>query len=114
MFTELFTCLYDQSYRFLSSFVVLYLPVSEIANVLPVGVYCCFTGTSSFTIMFTVIILVCLLKRMCIPSFVFIIGCFSELNVGLDTLCWHNNRHRRIMRLKFQHSWLVYHPQSYA
>ena len=48
--------------------------VSEIANVLPEAVYCCFTRTTLFTTMFTVMIVVCLLKSMCIPSFV-LIGC---------------------------------------
>ena len=54
------------------SFVALHLPVFTIANVLPEGVYCCFTRTTLFTTMFTVISLVCLLKSMCIPSFVLI------------------------------------------
>ena len=36
------------------SFVTLHLLVSEIANVLPEAVYCCFTRTTVFTKMFTV------------------------------------------------------------
>ena len=51
------------------SFVTLHLLVSEI-NVSPEAVYCCFTRTTSFTTMFTVIIVVCLLKHMCMPSFI--------------------------------------------
>ena len=47
----------------------LHLPVSEIVNVLPDGVYCCFTGTTCtlFTTEFTMITLVCSLNSMCIP-----------------------------------------------
>ena len=56
------------------SFVTLHLLVSERANVLPEAVYCCFTRTTLFTTMFTIMIVVCLLKSMCIPSFV-LIGC---------------------------------------
>ena len=36
-----------------------------VSNVLPEAVYCCFTRTTLFTTMFTVIIVVCLLKRIC-------------------------------------------------
>ena len=35
------------------SFVALHLLVSEIANVLPEGVYCCFTRAALFSTMFT-------------------------------------------------------------
>ena len=41
--------------------------------------YYCFTRTTLFTTMFTVIIVVCSLKSMCIPSFVLIGCCVSEL-----------------------------------
>ena len=51
----------------------------------PEGVYCCFTRTTS---MFTVIIVVCLLKRLCIPSFVLIGCCVSELH---GHLCPYRN-----------------------
>ena len=37
------------------SFVTLHLLVSEIANVLPEAVYCCFTRTTLFTTMCTVL-----------------------------------------------------------
>ena len=47
------------------SFVCLHLLVSEI---LPEVVYCCFTRTTLFTTMFTVIIVVRSLKSLCIPS----------------------------------------------
>ena len=57
------------------SFVTLHLLVSEIANVLPEAVYCCFTRTTLFTTMFTGIIVVRSLKSMCIPSFVLIGYC---------------------------------------
>ena len=57
------------------SFVRLYVSLSEI--VLPEGVYCCFTRTTLFTTMFTMIILVYLLKCLCIPSFIFIDFCVS-------------------------------------
>ena len=60
------------------SFITLHLLVSEI--VLPEAVYCCFTRTTLFTTMFTVIIVVCSLKSMRVPSFI-LIGCFvSELH----------------------------------
>ena len=65
------------------SFVTLHLLVSEIANVLPEAVYCCFTRT---TTMFTVMIFVCLL--MCIPSFVLIGCCMRELH---GHLCHYRN-----------------------
>ena len=54
--------------------------MSEIANVLPEAVYCCFTRTTLFTTMFTVMIVVYLLKSMCISSFVLIGCCVSELH----------------------------------
>ena len=38
------------------SFFTLHFLISEIANVLTEGVYCCFTRTTLFTTMFTVII----------------------------------------------------------
>ena len=60
------------------SFVFLHLPVSWIA--LPEHVYCCFTRTTLFTTMFTVIIVVCSLKSMCVPSFIVIGCCVSELH----------------------------------
>ena len=60
------------------SFVWLHLLVSEI--VLPEGVYCCHTRTTLFTTIFTVIIVVRLLKSMCIPSFVLIGCCVCELH----------------------------------
>ena len=51
-----------------------------VANVLPEDVYCCFTRATLFTTMFTIIVLVCSLKSMCIPSFILIGGCVSELH----------------------------------
>ena len=51
-------------------------------NVWPEAVYCCFTRTTLFTIMFTVIIVVCSLKTICIPSFVLIGCCVSELHAS--------------------------------
>ena len=41
-------------------------------HILPEGVYCCFTRTTLFTTMLTVIIVVCSLKSMCVPSFIVI------------------------------------------
>ena len=38
-------------------------------NVLSEFVYCCFTGTTLFITMFTVLMIVCLLKSIRIPSF---------------------------------------------
>ena len=58
--------------------------VSEIAKVLPEAIYCCFTRTTLFTTMFTIIIVVCLL---CIPSFVLIVCCISELHGHLCPYC---------------------------
>ena len=52
--------------------------------VLPEAIYCCFTRTTLFTTMFTVITVVCSLS---IPSFVFI-GCVSELH---GHLCPYRN-----------------------
>ena len=43
---------------------------------MPEAIYCCFTRT----ILFTVSIVVCSLKSMCIPSFVLIGCCVSELH----------------------------------
>ena len=37
-------------------FVALNLPVSEIVHILPEAVYCCFTRTTLFTTIFTVIL----------------------------------------------------------
>ena len=54
-------------------------------NTLPEAVYCCFTRTTLFTIMFTVIIVVCLLKAMCLPM---INCCVSELH---GHLCPYRN-----------------------
>ena len=67
------------------SFVALHLQVSEI---LPEGVYCCFTRITLITTMFTVIMVVHSLKSMRIPSF-FLIGCsVSELH---GPLCPYRN-----------------------
>ena len=52
------------------------------------GVYCCFTRTTLFTTMFTLIILVSSLKCMCIPSFILIGFCVSELHAHL---CLYHN-----------------------
>ena len=54
------------------SFVALLRLVSEIANVLPEAVCRCFIRTTLFTTLFTVNIVVCSLKRMCVPSFILI------------------------------------------
>ena len=55
--------------------------------ILPEAVYCCFTRTTLLTTMFTVIIVVCLLKRMCIPSFILIGCCVSKLHGHLCPYC---------------------------
>ena len=47
---------------------------------LPEAVHCCFKTTTLFTTMLTVIIVVCSMKGMCIPSFVLIGCCVSELH----------------------------------
>ena len=60
------------------SFVFLHLPVSGIVKCIAWD--CCFTRTTLFTTMFTVIIVVCSLKNMCVPSFIVIGYCVSELN----------------------------------
>ena len=80
LFTQLFTCFYDQSYRLLSRHQVSLFYTFQFLrylNVLPEAIYCCFTRTTLFTTMFTV---VCSLKSMCIPSFVWIGCCVSELH----------------------------------
>ena len=68
-------------------FIALHLAVSEIANVFLEVIYCCFTRTALFTTMFTVIILVCPLKSMCIPSFILISCCVSEFYAHLCPYC---------------------------
>ena len=55
--------------------------------VLPEAIYCCFTRTTLFTTMFTVIIVVLSLKSMCIPSFVCIGRCVSELHGHICPYC---------------------------
>ena len=50
--------------------------------------YCCFTRTTLFTTMFTVMIVVYLLKSMGIPSFFLIGCCVSELH---GHLCPYRN-----------------------
>ena len=64
---------------------------------MPEAVYC-FTRTTLFTTMFTVIIVVCLLKRiiivvcslksMCVPSFILIGYCVSDLH---GHICLYRN-----------------------
>ena len=56
-------------------------------NVLPEAVYCCFTRTTLFTAMFTVVIVACSLKSMCIQSFILIGCCVSELHGPLCPYC---------------------------
>ena len=77
------------------SFVLIGCCMSELhghlclyRNVLPEAIYCCFTRTTLFTTMFTVIILVCSLNGMCIPSFILIGCCMSELH---GHLCLYRN-----------------------
>ena len=54
------------------SFVALHFLVSEIAKCVALGcLFIYFIRTTLFTTMFTAIIVVCSLKSMCIPSFVF-------------------------------------------
>ena len=55
---------------------------------LPEAVYCCLTRTTLFTTMFTVFIVVCSLKSMCIPSFVLIGYCVSDLH---GHICLYRN-----------------------
>ena len=76
------------------SFILIGCCVSELhghlcpyRNVLPEAVYCCFTRTTLFTTMFAAIIVVCSLKSMCIPSFVLIGCCVSELRGHLCPYC---------------------------
>ena len=47
---------------------------------MPEAVCCCFTRTALFTTLFAVIIVVCSLKSMCVPSFIVIGYCVSELH----------------------------------
>ena len=56
-------------------------------NVWPGAVYCCFTRTIFFTSMFTVIIMVCSMKSMCIPSFILVGCCVRELQSHLCPDC---------------------------
>ena len=89
MTTYTSNCWYHQSYKFLSLhqiFVALHLPVSEIANVLPEGVYCCFTRATLFITIFTIINLVCSFKSMCLPSLILIGGCVRELHAHLHCM----------------------------
>ena len=66
------------------SFIALQLLVSELANILLEVIYCCFTRTILFTTLFTMIILVCSLKRTCIPRFILIGSCVRELHAHLS------------------------------
>ena len=61
-----------------SGFICLHL------NALPEGVYCCFTRTTLFI---AISILVYALKCMCIPSFILIGFCVSELHAHLCPYC---------------------------
>ena len=86
MFTELFTCWYHQSYRFLSLHQVYLLYTFQLLRqqtVLPEVVYCCFTRTKLFRVMSTEIIFVCSLKSIHIPSSILIGCCVSELHTHL-------------------------------
>ena len=76
------------------SFVLIGYCVSDLhghiclyRNVWPEAVYCCYTRTTLFTTMFTVIIVVCLLKRICMSSFVLIGCCVSKLHGHLCPYC---------------------------
>ena len=75
-------------------------------NVLPEAVYCCFTRTTLFTTMFTVIIVVCSLKSMCVPSFILIGCCVSELH---GHLCAHCNVWPEAVYLLFNKNYIVYY-----
>ena len=46
-----------------------------------------YTRTTLFTTMFTVIIVVCSLKSMCVPSFIVIGYCVSELHGDICPYC---------------------------
>ena len=69
------------------SFVALHFLVSEIAKCIACAVYYCFTTTTLFTTMFTAIIVMYSLKSMCMPSFVFIGLCLSEVHGHLCPNC---------------------------
>ena len=78
----------------ITSFVLIGCCVSELhgrlcpyRNVWLEAVYCSFTRTTLFTTMFTVIIVVCSLKSMCVPSFILIGCCVSELHGHLCAYC---------------------------
>ena len=89
LFTKLFTCFYDQSYKLLSCHQVslLYTFWFLRLNVLTEAVYCCFTRTTLLTTMFTVVIVVCSLKSMCIQSFILIGCCVRAIYVPIVTYC---------------------------
>ena len=90
MFSKLCTCLYDQSYWLLSchqvSLLYIFWFLREL-NVLPEAVYCCCTRTKLFTTTFYGIIVVCSLKSMCVPSFIVIGYCVSELHGHICPYC---------------------------
>ena len=86
LFIKLFTCLYEKllsHHQVLLLYTIWFL---RYLNALPEAVYCCLTRTTLFTTMFTVFIVVCSLKSMCIPSFVLIGYCVSDLH-GHICLC---------------------------
>ena len=67
---------------YIPSFILIGCCVSELhghlcayRNVRPEAVCCCFARTTLFTTMFTVIIVVCSLKSMSVPSFILIACC---------------------------------------
>ena len=61
----------------------LYANLCPHRNIWPEMVSCCFTRTTLFTTMFTVIIVVCSLKSIRIPSFM-ISSCVSELGSSMS------------------------------
>ena len=71
-------------------------------NVLPEGVYRCLT---LFTTMLTVIIMVCSLKSMCVPSFIVIGYCVSELH---GHICPYHNVWPEAVQCCFTRTTFVY------
>ena len=86
------------------SFVTLHLLVSEIAKYITWGCFCCFTRTT-YIVYYNVYIVVCSLKSMCIPSFVLIGCCVSELH---GHLCPYHNVWPEVFLLLFYKNHIVY------
>ena len=66
---------------------------------LPEAIYCCFTRTTLFTTMFTVIIVMGSLKSMCIPSSIVMYGLRLFIVVLQELHCLPNCLHISMLKV---------------